>query len=185
LEYVSIAPEFDLKNDNYLRRICTYQPNFLFNINILGYQTYLVEDDSLAVLQKLFFEANRLGPIKKDITDAEPMIRNADMVTFNVSAIKQSDAPGHANGNPNGFSGEEACQLSWYSGLSDKVKTFGLYEMNPDYDEFRQSAKLTAQMLWYFVDGYYNRKNYNPILHQEFLKYRCTLAEGQPEVVFF
>jgi len=185
LEYVCISPNFDLKNDTYLRKICTHQPNYLFNINIMGYQTYLVEDDSLGVIHKLFFEANRLGPLKKDITDTEPMLRNADMVSVNMSSIKQADAPGHSNGNPNGFSGEEACQLAWYTGLSDKVKTFGIYELNPDYDEYKQSAKLASQMAWYFVDGYYNRKNDNPVMHQEFLKYRCTLGEGQPDAVFF
>jgi arginase family enzyme len=185
LEYICVSADFDLKNETYLRKICTYQPNYLFNINVLGYQTYLVEDDSLNVIHKLFFEANRLGPLKKDMTDTEPMIRNADMLTFNMAAIKQADAPGQANGNPNGFSGEEACQIAWYAGVADKIKTFGIYELNPDYDEYCQSAKLASQMAWYFVDGYYNRKNDNPVMHQEFLKYRCTLGEGQPEALFY
>lgn len=185
LEYVSISPDFDLKNDTYLRKICTHQPNYLFNINVLGYQSYLVEEDSLSVIHKMYFEANRLGPLKKDITDSEPMLRNADMVTLNMSAIRQADAPGHLHGNPNGFSGEEACQLAWYAGVADKVKTFGIYELNPDYDVLNQSAKLASQMVWYFIDGYYNRKNDHPVMHQEFLKYRCTLGEGQPDAVFF
>jgi arginase family enzyme len=185
LEYVCITPEFDLKHETYLRKICTHQPNYLFNINVVGYQSYLVEDDSLGAMGKLYFEANRLGSLKKNINEAEPMLRNADMVTFNMAAIKQADAPAHANGNPSGFTGEEACQLAWYSGVSDKVKTFGLYELNPDFDNYRQTAKLAAQMVWYFVDGYYNRKSDNPVMHQEFLKYRCTLGKGQPDAVFY
>ncbi len=185
LEYVCISADFDLKNENYLRKICTYQPNYLFNINVLGYQTYLVEDDSLSMIHKLFFEANRLGPLKKELADAEPMIRNADMITMNMGAIKLADAPGNANGNPNGFSGEEACQLAWYAGVSDKVKTFGMYELNPDFDNLHQSAKLASQMAWYFVDGFYNRKNDSPLMHTDFLKYRCNLGENQPEAIFY
>lgn len=185
MEYVCITPDFDLKNENYLRSICTHKPNYLFNINILGYQTYLVENDSLEVLQKLYFEANRLGALKKDISDTEPMLRNADMVTLNINAIKQADAPATVNGNPNGFSGEEICQLAWYAGIADKIKSLGIYELNPVYDVCGQTSKLISQMLWYFVDGFYNRKNDNPILHNEFLKYRCTLGDKQPEAVFY
>lgn len=185
LEYVNIVPEFDLKNDNYLRSICTHKPNYLFNINVLGYQTYLVESDSIDVLQKLYFEANRLGSLKKEISDAEPMLRNADMVTLNINSIKQSDAPATSSGNPNGFTGEEICQLAWYAGLADKIKTFGIYELNPSYDVNSQTSKLIGQAIWYFIDGYYNRKNDNPIIHTEFLKYRCTLGDNQPEAIFY
>ncbi|MCB9251448.1 MAG: formimidoylglutamase [Flavobacteriales bacterium] len=185
LELVNVSAGFDLKNDNYLRSICTHKPNYLFNVNVLGYQTYLVEEDSLGMIKKLYFEANRLGPLKKDITDSEPMIRNADMICIDMAALKLSDAPGHADGNPSGFSGEEACQLAWYAGVADKVKTFGIYELNPDFDNFNQSSKLAAQMIWYFIDGYYNRKNDHPVMHQEFIKYRCALEEGQPDAVFF
>ncbi|NUM32792.1 MAG: formimidoylglutamase [Bacteroidetes bacterium] len=185
MEYVCITPEFDLKNDNFLRKICTFKPNYLFNINILGYQSYLVESDSIDVLQKLYFESHRLGNLKKDITDVEPMLRNADMVSINTTSIKQADAPANASGNPNGFSGEEMCQIAWYAGLADKIKSLGIYELNPIYDVCGQTSKLVSQMLWYFVDGFYNRKNDNPILHNEFIKYRCTLADKQPEAVFY
>ena len=40
-------------------------------------------------------------------------------------------------------------------------------------------------MIWYFIDGYYNRKGDVPGLHQEFLKYRCTLNGNKHDVVFY
>jgi hypothetical protein len=102
-----------------------------------------------------------------------------------MGAVKQSDAPGNYYNNPNGLDSGEICQLSWYAGVSDMVKSFGIYEVNPEFDYRNQTCKLSAQMLWYFFDGYANRKGDLPGLHNEFVKYRCALSESQPDVIFY
>ena len=95
--------------------------------------------------------------------EVEPVIRDADMVSFDVSAIRQSEAPGNNNASPNGFYGEEACQIARYAGISDKLTSIGFYEFNPSFDNNHQTAHAVAQMIWYFIDGVVNRKNDFPI----------------------
>ena len=113
------------------------------------------------------------------------VIRNADIFTFDISAIRQSDAPGNAYASPNGFFGDEACQVARYAGMSDKLSSAGFYEVNPSRDN-GQTAHLTAQMIWYFIDGYYNRKKDMPVSNKSgFIKYNVALKQGEQELVFY
>src|SRR6202012_4365965 len=114
VDLVVIDSHFDLDDDDnteslettsisYLNRIFLHEPNYLFNYSNLGYQTYFASQDSLRVMEKLYFDTHRLGELSRNITVAEPVIRNASMVSFDVGAIRSSDAMGNANATPNGF----------------------------------------------------------------------------------
>lgn len=114
INIVSVDPLFDLgeKEDtlssrSYLSKIILNQPNFLFNYTNIGYQTYFVDDQAIELMENLFFDCIRLGKIRSDMKESEPIVRNADMITFDVSAIRQSDAPGNGNASPNGFYGKK------------------------------------------------------------------------------
>src|SRR5690606_28223373 len=117
------SPEntIETTSSSYLNKIFLHQPNYLFNYSNIGYQTYFVNQESLRVMEKLFFDVHRVGEIAGDITKAEPVIRNANMLSFDISAIRSSDAFGNANAGPNGFFGDEACQICRYAGMSDKL----------------------------------------------------------------
>ncbi|PWG79506.1 formimidoylglutamase [Pararcticibacter amylolyticus] len=169
----------------YLNKIFLHQPNYLFNFSNIGYQTYFVNQESLRIMDKLLFDANRLGDFYGRIAVSEPVIRNANMISFDISAIRSSDACGNANATPNGFYGEEACQLCRYAGMNDKLTSFGVYEYNPAYDQNGQTAMLIAQMLWYLIDGYYQRKKDFPLQPKsQYLIYRATLKDNSHELVF-
>ena len=175
-----------INSGNYLSKIILHQPNLLFDFSNLGYQSYLVSDDDVQLMERLNFEINRLGKVRSNITSAEPAIRNADFISFDLSAIRMSDLPGHANGSPNGFFGHEACQLSRYAGMSDKLSSIGYYDMNPHFDRSAQSSKLTAQMIWYFIDGYYNRKGDFPkCSKREYKKFVVPMKDGETEIIFY
>nr|WP_294896435.1 formimidoylglutamase [uncultured Pedobacter sp.] len=170
---------------SYLNKIFLHQPNYLFNFSNLGYQTYYVNQDSLRVMDKLFFDAQRLGEISGATHIAEPVIRNADMISFDISAIRASDAMANGNAGPNGFYGEEACQLTRYAGYSDKLTSIGFYELNPAYDQNGQTAMLVAQMIWCFFDGFYNRKNDFPLKPKsDYVIYKTSLLEDAHELIF-
>ena len=64
----------------------------------------------------------------------EPLFRDSDVAIFDISAVRQSDAPGTMSPSPNGFYGEEICLLSRYAGISDNLKIFGLFDVNPEFD---------------------------------------------------
>ncbi len=171
---------------SYLNKIILHEPNFLFNYSNIGYQTYLVNQENIRLMDKLYFDVHRLGEISGNVKLSEPIIRNADLLSVDISVIRQSDAPGTRNANPNGFYGEEMCQMMRYAGMSDKLSSIGLYEMNPEADRMGQTAALCAQMIWCFIDGYYARKKDLPNTNKkDFIKYRATFKDGLHEVVFY
>ena len=190
---VSIDAKFGLgetddriNSDNYFSKIMLHQPNVLFNYSHLAYQTYLVNQAELKLLDELFFDEHRLGEIKENIRIAEPIIRNADFINFSLSAIAQPFAPANKLTSPNGLNGEEACQLSRYAGMSDKLTSFSIYDYNPSVIDNGQTAHLIAQMIWYFIDGYYNRKGDFPACNKkEYVKYTVTAGDGDQELVFY
>jgi len=190
---VSIDSKFDLgeaneeiSSNNFLTKIILQQPNYLFNYSNIGYQSYYIERDHLDLISKLYFDAYRLGQVQKNIEEVEPIVRNADILSFDISAIRQSEAPANRNASPNGFYGEQACQITRYAGMSDKLTSIGFYEINPELDSNGQTAKSVAQMIWYFIDGYNHRKNDYPVGGRKtYLKYIVNIQDGKNEVVFY
>lgn len=180
-----ISPYLQLDEGSLIDRICAFEPNHLFNMSVIGYQSHYTDPREVHTFGKMYFDAQRLGVVKARINEAEPILRNADMISIDIGAVKQADAPGNYYNNPNGFTAEEACQLAWYSGISDKVSAFGTFEINPEFDYRDTTSKLGAQIIWYFVDGFYHRSGDHPNLHNEFLKYRCTLNDRQPDILFY
>ena len=193
INMVNIDARFDLaKSDeqlhsgSYLSRIVLHKPNFLFNFANLGYQSYFVDPGAIHLMDKLFFDIHRLGVVRDNPEDAEPVLRNADTVGFDIGAVRQSDAPGNENASPNGFYGEEACLLMRYAGLSEKVSSLGLFEINPKYDRNGQTAQLAAQMLWYFLDGFASRRSDFPgSNNDQFIKYHVSIKGYSDDVVFY
>lgn len=178
--------EEEISSKAFLNKIILHQPNFLFNYTNIGYQTYFVDQDAIELMQKLYFDIYRLGYIRSNLEMVEPFVRNADMLSFDISSIRQSDAPGNANASPNGFYGEEACQIVRYAGMSDKLSSIGFYEVNPAFDRGEQTSQLVAQMIWYFIDGYYNRKHDFPMIDKEdYIKYRVFIQDHKYEIVFY
>lgn len=178
--------EDELDSRSYLNKIILHQPNFLFNFTNIGYQSYFVDPEAIGLMKNLYFDVYRLGLIRENLTDAEPLVRNADMISFDVSSIRQSDAPANGNSSPNGLYGEEACQIVRYAGLSDKLSSIGFYEINPKLDINNQTSHLTAQMIWYFIDGYYNRKYDHPYKDQEeYIKYTVSIKDHKDHLIFY
>jgi arginase family enzyme len=177
----------DLSSAGYLNKIVLHKPNFLFNYSNIGHQRYLTDPQLIELMSKMYFDTFRLGEMQHShILRNEPIIRNADILSIDMSAIRRSESPGCAEAGPNGFYGHEAAQLAWYAGLSDKLSSFGIYEFNPEYDRDSQSAQLVAQMIWCFIDGHLNRKADYPIGdHSEYLRYIVNLAQESHELVFY
>ncbi|VAW21662.1 hypothetical protein MNBD_BACTEROID01-2598 [hydrothermal vent metagenome] len=143
---------------NYISRILKENPG-VFHINFMGFQHYFVSQEILSKIKGLLYNAIRLGNLRNDPAQIEPLLRDTDFLSFDIGAVRQNDAPGYYNGSPNGLYSEEACQIARYAGLSDKLSVFALFEVNPSYDQNNQTCKLAAQVIWYFLEGYTNRKN--------------------------
>jgi formiminoglutamase len=193
INIVSIDSAFDMgKSENeldsssFLSSIILHQPNYLFNYANIGYQTYFIDQDALVLMKNLMFDTYRLGSIRQNLEESEPIVRNADMISFDISAVRYSDAPGNGNGTPNGFYGEEVCQIIRYAGLSDKLTSIGFYELNPRLDKNGQTSHLVAQMVWYFIDGFYNRFHDFPFREENnYTKFRVPITDHKEELVFY
>ncbi len=179
-------PDEDITNTSYLGKIILYQPNYLFNYSNIGYQTYLVDQSSTQMMNRLYFDSYRLGQVRDKIEEAEPIIRQADMITFDITSIKHSDAPANPNASPNGFYAEEACQMMRYAGMNDKLSSIGIYEINPGYDVSGKTSHLAAQMIWCFMEGYYNRKNDFPgRTNPDYVRFHVVLQDEKYEINFY
>lgn len=179
------TPEDPLSSNTFLGKIIMEQPNYLFNFSNLGYQTYFTGSESVNLMKKLYFDTYRLGQVQQDIQEAEPIVRNADLLTVDLSAVRASDAPGNRNASPNGFYGEELCQILYYAGISDKLSGLGLYEYNPGLDHGNRTAHLYAQALWYFIEGIGQRKMDMPVNNpNQYITYRVALEEIEQEITF-
>ena len=183
---VSIDNKFDFGKESdpvsaasYLTKIIIDEPNNLFNYSTIGFQTYYNSQEEIDLIDKLFFEAYRLGDISNNIAIAEPVFRDADMVSLDLTAVKSSDSGNYTVFSPNGFNGKEICALSRYSGISDKVSLFGVFNHNNS----KQESVLIAQIIWYFIEGFHYRSNEYPFGSKEnYIKYIIPLEE---ELVFY
>lgn len=188
----SIDAEFDIgdiektvHNKGWLSHILLDKSCFLFNFSNLGAQSHYIPKGELELFDKLYFDVNRLGRLSEDLKLVEPVLRNSDIVSFDLSSIRFSDFQGEAYKNPNGFFANEACQIARYSGISDKLTVFGLFNYYPR-QIVPSSTALLAQLIWYFIDGYANRKGDFPIGSKKtYKKYRVTFEDFKEEIVFY
>lgn len=173
-------------SSSFLNKIIVHEPDFLFNYSNIGYQSYFVSQEMLRLMDKLCFDTFRLGELSGKIQEAEPIIRSANLLSFDMHALRFSDAPARAGQSPHGFYGEEACQLFRYAGMNDQLTSLGIYEFNPAYDVRNQTAQLLAQMVWYFLEGFSFRKQENPLNSSlNFIKYRTNVSDHPAEIIFF
>ena len=184
---VAIDSKFDLGKENatamvssYLTRIIVEEPNNLFNYSVVGYQTYLNAQEEIDLMEKLFFDGYRLGEISNNISISEPIFRDADLVSVDLTSIQSSNSGNFITFTPNGFNGKEICSLARYAGISDKVSLFGIFNHNNS----NQEAVLIAQIIWYFIEGIQHRSNEYPYsVKNNYFKYIVPLEHE--ELVFY
>jgi len=156
---VNIDSNFDLgdsskpiKNNSFLGKIILDKPHNLFNYSVLGYQTYFNSQEEIDLMEKLYFEPYRLGELNNNIQNAEPILRDANIVTLDLKSVRSSELSSKQKFSPNGFDGKEICAVSRYAGISNKVSSFGIYEYIPSSED-EATEMLIAQILWYFIEG--------------------------------
>ena len=180
---VNIDSRFDLgdaeqamTNRSYVGKIVVNKPYNLFNYSAVGYQTYFNSQDEIELMERLFFDAYRLGEISQKLNLVEPVMRDANLVGMDVNSINAAAIGGDYQISPNGFDGKEICALARYAGISDKVTSFGIYEYRSNYP--KAGNMLIAQMIWYFIEGVNYRTNENTIsAKKEFIRYQVPVDD--------
>lgn len=178
--------EEKINSNNYLNSIILRDPNYLLNYSNIGYQSYLNSPESLSMMKELFFETYRVGALRKDILEVEPIVRNAEMVSLDISAVRRTDAPGNPNASSHGFYGEEMCHIAYLAGVSEKLSSFGIYEFNPMYDYNNQTSQLIAHIMWYFVEGVLGRCDDTLFKNKDnYIKFSITVTDTPDDLVFY
>ncbi len=167
---VAIDSRFDFGDDDelisshsYMSKIITDKPTNLFNFSNIGYQSYFCAQEEVDLMKRLFFDGYRLGEISADISLAEPVLRDAQIVSLDLRVVKASEISMSDNFSPNGFTGKEICAIARYAGISDQVCVFGVYEG----ENTSQSYQLIAQIIWYFIEGHNYRVLESPFINTE------------------
>jgi len=185
---VNIDSKFDLgdtekpiNNQSFVGKIIVNKPYNLFNYATIGYQTYYNSQEEIELMERLFFEAYRLGEVTSNMSHMEPVMRNANLVGMDLRSIDSGSLSSNYFNAPNGFNGREICALSRYAGISDKVTSFGVYEYQNGMSSHTDA--LVAQIIWYFVEGVNYRTNENTIsAKKDFIKYQVPIDD---EVLVF
>ncbi|NHE59778.1 formimidoylglutamase [Cyclobacterium plantarum] len=161
------------------------KPNYMFNYCHLAYQSFLTDPELVTTLEKLYFDHVRLGQLRDSFKETEPLIRNADLLSFDVCAIHASDAPGAIDAQPFGLSAEEACQICWFAGMNEKLSSMGIYGYHGKLDDGRsKTASVIATMIWYFIEGFYQRKDSLSFKSSDYIKYTVSL-DSKPSILHF
>jgi len=155
---IDLNMDSSLPADNFLMEMLCSIPNYVQHYNHIGFQSYFVHPTMLETIDKLRFDCYRVGKVKENIEDMEPVIRNANMLSFDISAIQHAYACSNKL-SPNGFTGEEACNLMQYAGLSNNISSIGIYGYLSNDDSNNLTAKQISHMLWYIMDGIYKSKH--------------------------
>ncbi len=192
---IAVDPRIDFCNEikepdsfNYLNNIISNNSSTFNHYINIGYQSYLNDQQVLNRFNRRKAELLRIGDVRQAIHLTEPLFRDSDAAVFDISAVRQADAPGTALPSPNGFYGEEICLLARYAGISDNLKVFGLFDVNPEFDNRFQTAGLAAQIIWFFLEGFSQKQYEAPALSNgnsgRFIKYHVRITGLDEDLIF-
>jgi arginase family enzyme len=166
--------------DNHLMDALTGMPNFVRHFNLVGFQSYYVNPMMIETFHKLHFDCIRVGKARENMEELEPAFRRSQVVSIDINAIRHSDAPANKLGSPNGFYGDEMCKITRFAGMSSNLLSLGIYGYRTEVDTDLITAKLLAQMVWYFIDGVLVAKSESPIDDTEqYIEYTISIPENR------
>lgn len=136
------------------RQALEHPSGFCHSYNVFGLNPASVSQEHLNFVKSnglALFEAElKLENIKKWF---DKMGGRNVMVTMDMDAVQQSDAPGVSAPNASGISKSLWLELAFEFGKQTSVTSFDLCEVNPKFDRDYQTVKLGALTIWFFLLG--------------------------------
>ena len=178
-------PDSETNSDGFISQLLLQRPCYLFNHANIGLQAPFASKAEFELFEKLYFDICRLGEFNADFRKAEPHLRNSDILSVDFKSIRASELLNVNYTSPNGFYADQICQISKYAGISDKLTSFGVFNFIPEKKPGAASA-LLAQIIWYFIDGFAQRKGDFPVgSKKDYLKFTVHLDDFKDEVIFY
>lgn len=179
------APELPVSKDAFVSHLLMHRPCYLFNYSVLGYQAPFVKQSELDLFEKLYFDSVRLGEFVSNPKISEPLLRNSDMLSIDLQAIRASDIKGDWYTSPNGFFNQDVCQIARYAGISDKMTSFAILNLLPG-NLTAVTHELVAQIVWYFLEGVSQRVGDFPVgSKKEYTKFIVFMEQIKHDVIFY
>ena len=173
INYTQISNVISLANDgeeitekNFLSKILSAKNFSIKNYHHLGYQKHLNEIDSVKLMKDVEFEIIRLAEMMNSTEKTEPFFRRADLVTVNCDAVESLGDGFSVNPQVNGLNRREICAYMKEIGLSENLKSVGIFNFNGNSDHFL-NHQLLAQMIWYLIEGINIQKSHPKERHFE------------------
>jgi arginase family enzyme len=177
-------PEERISSTGYVSHLLLQRPCYLFNYSNIGLQRPLVSKRELQLFEKLYFDVCRLGEFNADFKKAEPHLRNSDLITIDLNAIKGNELDPSKYEEVNGLKSDQICQIAKYAGMSDKLSCLGIFELK--FGHSRRADSLIAQMIWYFMDGFALRVGDFPIgSKRNYTRFNVHLDDFEDDLVFY
>ena len=164
---ISLANEGEeITEKNFLSKILSAKNFSIKNYHHLGYQKHLNEIDSVKLMKDVEFEIIRLAEMMNSTEKTEPFFRRADLVTVNCDAVESLGDGFSVNPQVNGLNRREICAYMKEIGLSENLKSVGIFNFNGNSDHFL-NHQLLAQMIWYLIEGINIQKSHPKERHFE------------------
>jgi arginase family enzyme len=159
INYTQISNIISLSNEgeeitekNFLSKILSSKTFFIKNYHHLGYQKHINEIDSVKLMKEVEFEIIRLAEMMNSTEKTEPFFRRADLVTINCDAVESMNDGFSVNPQVNGLNKREVCAYMKEIGLSENLKSAGIFNFNINSSELLHH-QLLAQMIWHLIEG--------------------------------
>ncbi len=177
-------PEEQFHSEGFVSHLLLQRPCYLFNYAVVGIQRPYVTSREMDLFGNLYFDVCRLGSFNDDFKRAEPHLRNSDLITVDFTSVKSSDSDVNAYDSPNGFRADQICKVMHYAGISDKLTSVGVFNLNSNQSD--NASRLVAEMVWYFVDGYNQRVGDFPVGSKtNYKKFYVHLEDFEDDLVFY
>lgn len=149
---VSLKQDEEIHESTFLSKILGSKNFSVKNYHHLGYQKHLNEMDSVNLIKEVQFDIIRLAEMMNSTEKTEPYFRKADLVTINCDAIETFAEAFSMNPQVNGLNRREICAYMKEIGLSERLKSVGIFNYNI-YSDSQLNHQLLAQMIWYLIEG--------------------------------
>ena len=149
---VSLKQDEEIHESTFLSKILGSKNFSVKNYHHLGYQKHLNEMDSVNLIKEVQFDIIRLAEMMNSTEKTEPYFRKADLVTINCDAIETFSEAFSMNPQVNGLNRREICAYMKEIGLSEKLKSVGIFNYNI-YSDSQLNHQLLAQMIWHLIEG--------------------------------
>jgi len=149
VHHITNKPDIHIKNSG------------LLNFNNIAYQRHLISIDQMHFMEGQSLHSLSLGKMRTYPGLVEPILRDCQILLFNINAMKSSEAGDIQGVLPTGLTSEELCQIMQYAGNAVDLQT--VLTAWPKEAAMRdKTAALMAEAFWYFCEGYHMQTGDHP-----------------------